>query len=259
MNWHKNLELMKKLWGVVEPKFDNKKYKFSAVCNRVEQFKIFIITKLLEECNNNSLLVLNNWIEDENVNYWLPLSDNEKLNSLTNTFRKKYLNTVIKDSFGHQMIKNSQKYNSNPYQPMYVDTAVHFSLQNFSLSQFENFTHPGPEIDEKIFKCLLSGTAFIPCGQFQIIHSLKTLGFTFDYEIIDLTFDNLIPEDERFSEICNQIDNIKDLSIADLIYDTKKSTIENWKYIIKGGFFSECEKINKITEEKILDLILGKY
>ena len=258
INWHENLKLMEKIWGAVEPKFDNKKYKFSAVCNRVEQFKIFIITKLLEECRDDSHLVLNNWLEDKNVNYWLPLSDNLILDNLTNTFKRKYLNTVIKDSFGKKLVQNTQRYNSNPYQPMYTDTAIHFSLQNFSMSQYDNFIHPGPEIDEKIFKCLLSGTPFIPCGQFDIINSLRKLGFVFDYKFIDLSFDNLVPEDERFESICKQIDNLKYLTINDIISDTKKSTMENWKYIIRGGFFENCERINKNTEEKILDLIVGK-
>lgn len=257
MNWHKSLEMVRKWWGDQEPNFDNKKYKFSAVCNRLEQMKIFVITKLLEDAYDNSLLVLGDWLEEKNVNYWLPLSDNPELLSLTNIFRKKYLGKRIVDSKTKIKI-NNQRYNSNPYQPIYADAALHFSLNNFSLSQFDNYIHPGPEIDEKIFKCLIGGVAFIPCAQFETLKSLKKLGFVFDYNHIDLSFDTTLPDDERFVKICNEIDKLNNLEIVDIMSDTKKSTLENWKYITKGGFFDTCEKNNNITEEKIFDIINGR-
>ena len=55
--WHYQLQQMQEWFGVKEK--STPKYKFSAVCNRISQSKVWTTTKLLESAKESSLIVLN--------------------------------------------------------------------------------------------------------------------------------------------------------------------------------------------------------
>ena len=91
--WHHQLQHMQQWFGIKEK--TNPKYKFSAVCNRISQSKVWITTKLLNVARESSLIVLNSWLEEKNVHGWQP-TGNAKLDQLTQLFRDKYFGQEIK-------------------------------------------------------------------------------------------------------------------------------------------------------------------
>jgi hypothetical protein len=251
LEWHLHFDMMQNWHGVMQVN-DKKKYKFSAICNRVTQSKIWIATKLLKCNSSESLIYTNNWIEDKNVHNW-QLTGNATLDDLTLEYKSKYIDRKINDGFTQT---DNQQFNSNPWHDIYSSTAIHFVLSSFHYSftvnpDNSNFICPGPDIDEKILKCLLAGTPFIACGQFDIYGHLSAIGFEFEYNI-DLNFDKDPGNLSRFESIVNLVDQIDLLSIEDIVETTKKSSLNNRNYILKKGLHNACEKNNKTAVEQIL-------
>ena len=255
LDWHEHTKTKMK-WHGVQDNRDNKIYKYSAVCNRVTQSKVWVTTKLLETAREQSLIYINHWIEGKNVHHW-QLTGNAVLDDLTQTYQKKYLGLKISDGFTAQ--DNKQRYNSNPWQPLYMDAALHFTNGSFHYSlmsdpQGNSHIYPGPDIDEKTLKCLVAGTPFIACGQFEIYKILSDFGLEFDYEF-DLSWDNDPGNMSRFHSICRLIDDLNALTIDDIVQLTKKSTQHNKEFIIKGGFYSRLEQQKKQSINQLMDLI----
>jgi len=254
ITWHRDCALLIDWWGI-QPTPSNKKYKYSAVCNRMSQGKLWIITKLLDTAREQSLLVLNNWIEPKNVHNW-ELTNNAELDLLTTTFLEKYKGLEIKDGFDQQ--DNSQRYNSNPWQPLYTDTALHFVAGSFhyslTMDNDESYVYPGPDIDEKTLKCLVAGTPFVPAAQFDIYGTLTRLGLKFDYGF-DISWDQDAGNLTRFQNICRLIDNLNQHSINDIVDMTAVSTKHNQEYIISGDFYRECENKNAQAINNVFEAI----
>lgn len=254
--WHYQLQTMQDWFG---PQQEKKQllYKFSAVCNRISQSKIWITTKLLESAKESSLILLNSWFEEKNVHHWKP-TGNAVLDQLTQTFRDRYLGQEIKiDQFDNQL-QNIQTITSNPWQSLYQDCAIHFTNESFHYSNTfkdnECFICPGPFLTEKTLKCLLGGTAFIPVGQFETYKMLNNLGLEFDYNF-DTSWDNDPGDLTRFSSIVELIDSLAQFEIEQLIEFTQHSSIHNQNYIVSGLFFNQCQEKNSESIEKINNLI----
>jgi hypothetical protein len=255
IDWHRDLDHMIK-WHGVRDLPERKKFKYSAVCNRVTQSKIWVTTKLLETADTQSLIYINNWLEEKNVHGW-QYTGNPNLDALTNIYRSKYINLKISDGFSSK--DNKQLINSNPWQPLYTDCALHFTNGSFHYSYMldensEPYVYSGPDIDEKTLKCLLAGIPFIACGQFEIYKTLTSLGFEFDYGF-DLSWDNDPGNISRFDSICSLIDKLNDIGIYELIDLTKKSTDHNKKFITTGGFQTLAEKKKMQSVEKIFSIL----
>ena len=251
---HQDLNKMIDLWGVKETNL-TKQYKFSTVCNRISQSKLWITTKLLESANHDSLIILNSWLEDKNVHGW-QLTGNSELDNLTNVFRDKYLGTIIGDGF--DPADNCQIKNSNPWQPLYTDSAIHFVNSSFHYSFMVNgdqeYIYPGPDIDEKTLKCLLAGVAFVPCGQFEFYKTLEKFGLEFNYGF-DQTWDQDSGNITRFHSIVKLIDELKQYSTNKLIALTNESTEYNKNFILTQQFYRRCEKNNNEAIDKIFSLL----
>jgi hypothetical protein len=104
---------MQEWFGIKEK--TNPRYKFSAVCNRISQSKVWTTTKLLDVARESSLIVLNSWLEEKNVHGW-QLTGNTKLDQLTQVFRDRYLGQEIKiDKFDNatQNYQQKQRYSSD--------------------------------------------------------------------------------------------------------------------------------------------------
>jgi hypothetical protein len=244
ITWHRDCALLIDWWGV-QPTLEKKQYKYSAVCNRMSQGKLWIITKLLETARDQSLLVLNQWIEPKNVHNW-KLTNNAELDLLTTTFLEKYKGLELKDGFDQR--DNSQRHNSNPWQPLYTDTALHFVAGSFHYSYMaaedhSPYIYPGPDIDEKTLKCLVAGTPFVPAAQFDIYGTLTQLGLKFDYGF-DTSWDQDTGNISRFQSICRLIDYLNQYSIDDIVDMTQESTKYNQEFIISGDFYRVCEDKN---------------
>ncbi len=231
-------------------------HKYSAICNRITQNKLWITTKLLETAKEDSYIVLGNWLDEDNVHNW-EHTGIPSLDHLTDTFRQKYQGTTIKDIYTDFTV-NRQRFNSNPWQPAYINTALHFNNGGFHYSLMQNedgtkFTHPGPEICEKTIKCLLSATPFINCNQFDTYNTLEEFGMQFDYGF-DLSWDNDPGNLTRFEKIINLIDELNDNHSADQLYRNSKECCEyNQHHILSGGLHRICRSQREKTVEILLD------
>jgi hypothetical protein len=253
--WHYQLQKMQEWFGIKEKVTPN--YKFSVVCNRITQSKLWITTKLLETAKELSLIVLNSWFEEKNVHGWQS-TGNVKLDQLTQLFQQKYLGQEIKiDNFDNDT-QNLQNITGTPWQPLYQDCAINFTNESFHYSgMFENgqeYIWPGPFITEKTLKCLLGGTAFIPVGQFETYKTLANLGLNFDYKF-DTTWDDDPGNLSRAENIINLIDELNQYTVEQLVNKTQETSRYNQNYIASGKFFEQCQQKNKESIAQIFDLI----
>lgn len=247
---HHDLDKMISWWGK-DPIPTNKKYKFSAICNRISQSKIWITTKLLETAREDSLIILNSWLELKNVHNW-ELTGNDNLDKLTDIYKTKYQTLELKDDFD-QTKDNNQRRNSNPYQPVYQDSALHFVNGSFHYSQMIDYIWPGPDIDEKTLKCLLGGVAFIPCAQFETYKFLQDLGLEFNYDF-DTSWDQDSGNITRFDSICQLIDELAQYSPTTLLAKTQESTNFNRNFILDKKFYNNCERLNQQSLDQLFSL-----
>lgn len=249
--WHYQLQTMHEWFGV-ETK-PNPTYKFSAVCNRISQSKVWITTKLLETARDSSLIILNSWLEEKNVHNW-EYTGNARLDNLTQTFRDKYAGQQIQiDDFDNDT-QNKQRITGNPWQPLYQDCAVHFTNESFHYSNMGNYTWPGPFLTEKTLKCLLGGTAFVPVGQFETYKILTNLGLEFDYGF-DTEWDSDPGNLSRAQSIVDLIDQLNQYTPAELVDQTKHASEHNQNYILSGQFFDRCNRANEQAINQIFKLI----
>jgi hypothetical protein len=253
--WHYQLEQMQDWFGIQESCVP--KYKFSAVCNRISQSKVWIITKLLETAKNSSLIVLNSWLDEKAVHGW-GLTGNVVLDQLTHIFCNQYLGQKIKIDNFDTNVQNQHTITGNPWQPLYQDCAVHFTNESFHYSGMVEdeitYTWPGPFLTEKTLKCLLSGTAFIPVGQFETYKTLTDLGLQFDYDFDtkwDLDSGNL----SRAESIIKLIDELNQFTVEQLVNKTKESSKYNQNYIITKKMFNRCQQKNEESINQIFNLI----
>lgn len=253
--WHYQFNTMIEWFGIQEKA--KPKYKFSAVCNRITQSKVWITTKLLETAQDSSLIVLNSWLEEKNVHNW-HLTGNATLDNLTQIFRDIYLGKEIKiDDFDNSK-QNKHRITGTPWQPLYQDCAIHFTNESFHYSGMvendQEYVWPGPFVSEKTLKCLLGATAFVPVGQFETYKTFKDLGFNFEYEF-DTTWDLDPGNLTRCQRIINLIDWFNHCDIDTLVALTKDCNQSNQDHIISGQFFSRCHERNQESIEKINQLL----
>jgi hypothetical protein len=253
--WHYQLKQMQEWFGIEEK--TNPKYKFSAVCNRISQSKVWITTKLLDVARESSLIVLNSWLEEKNVHGW-QATGNAKLDQLTQIFRNQYVGQEIKIDNFDSATQNKQKITGTPWQPLYQDCAIHFTNESFHYSgMIENdqeYIWPGPFLTEKTLKCLLGATAFIPVGQFQTYRTLETLGMQFNYGF-DTTWDLNPGNLSRAASIIDLIDHLIQHSVEELVIKTQESNRYNQNHIVSGKFFEQCQQKNNESIAQIFNLI----
>jgi hypothetical protein len=258
--WHYQLEKMQQWFGVKEKIVPT--HKFSAVCNRITQSKVWITTKLLETARESSLIVSSKWLEEKNVHYWQP-THNKTLDQLTETFRNQYFGKEIKiDDFVNDT-HNKQSITGNPWQPLYQDCAVHFTNESFHYSAMTNdftindgsrYIWPGPFLTEKTLKCLLGATAFIPVGQFDTYQTLTNLGLQFDYDF-DTAWERDPGNLSRAESTVKLVDTLNQFTVEELVSKTKAVNKYNQNCVVTGKFFERCDQKNKESIAQIFDLI----
>jgi hypothetical protein len=253
--WHYQIEKMQQWFGM-QPK-QQPKYKFSAVCNRITQSKLWVTIKLLEVARESSLIVLNSWLEEKNVHAW-QLTGLPELDKYTEIYREKYLGTEIKIDDFDTRTQNVQSITGTPWQPLYQDCAINFTNESFHYSYMaadnQEYVWPGPFITEKTLKCLLGGTAFVPVGQFHTYKTLQDLGFKFNYQF-DTAWDNDSGNLTRFCKILELINWLNQFDVDQLVEFTKDANEHNQHHITSGNFFQVCERRNLESIDKIYSLV----
>lgn len=253
--WHCQIQ---KILSLYTPQTQTKKtHKFSAVCSRISQSKIWTTVKLLESARDDSLIILGSELELKNVHYWM-LSKNSILDELTNIYRNKYINRFIKiDEFKSSNVSN-QQLTSNPDQLILRDAVINFTNESFHFSwtmiENESLIYPGPFLTEKTIRCLVAGTAFVPVGQFETYKTLSQFGLKFDYGF-DTSWDNDPGDITRMASVVSLIDQLNQYSIEELVQMTTKSTQHNQNLILSGEFFDNVESFNQKSIEQLFKLI----
>jgi hypothetical protein len=254
-SWHHHIDQIMRWFP--ERRLKNVRYKISNVCNRITQSKMLVFTALMEYHDPSTLLVkLGDWIEEKNVHHWDPTGVKD-LDELTERFREKYLGRVIQvDDFCNNT-DNIQSKNSNPWQPFYTESALHLVSESYHYSLMHTrqgpMIHPGPQFSEKLYKCLIAGTPFIPVGQFQSYKFLRELGLKFDYGDLDLSWDDDPGNLSRLVGVVDLIKNLKNYDISDIVTMTQESTDHNTEMIWSGEFYKKCQAHNMMVRDQILE------
>ena len=257
-SWHYHMETIMSWFPNKQPR--RIKYKVSAVCNRITQSKLLVFTALMEYYHRDQLLVkLSNWLVEKDVNF-RQATGVDLLDQLSTTFFEKYYGQHIDIDKFNNKTDNYQRVNSNPWQPLYTESALHFTNESHHYSrmdtdEFGTITYPGPQYSEKTYKCLIAGTPFIAVGQFESYKYFKELGFKFDYGNIDLSWDNDSGNLTRLASIFNLIKSLVDYTIQDIEEMTKESTEHNTYHLWSGNFNKQCQLHN----EKIAAQVLSKF
>lgn len=255
--WHHICNMIN-TWYPNDPSPVTPTYKFSAICNRVTQSKVWTVTKLLETAQRDSLVKISNWIESRNVHDWQS-TGNRVLDDLTQTFVTKYLGKPISIDGFEQNRDNRQRLTSNPWQYHVQAAVLNFVNESFHYSKMTradgtDFIYPGPFLTEKTWKCLVGGRAIIASGQFDTYQKLSDLGFEFDYGF-DISYDQDPGNISRFERLINLVNDLNDHARDDLYQACAASTEHNRKHITSGAFHSRCESINTVTIQQVLDRI----
>ena len=254
-SWHHHIDQIIQWFPTKQPR--QIKYKISNICNRITQSKMMIFTALMEHHNHTDLLIkLGNWLEEKNVHSWQPTGVKE-LDEITDVFREKYLGrTIMVDDFCND-VDNIQSINSNPWQPFYTQSALHFVSESYHYSFMHTdrgeFTCPGPQYSEKLYKCLIAGTPFIPVGQFQSYKFLRSLGLKFNYGDLDLSWDDDPGNLTRLQGIIRLIKDLKNYTTSDIVEMTQHSTDHNIEMIWSGEFYRRCQDHNSTVRDHILE------
>lgn len=253
--WHRQIEKAQTYWPHYRYNRQNITHKASAICNRITQSKLLITTALLEYMNDRSIIKLSNWVEEKNLHYRQP-TGRTKLDDLSEIFYKKYLGKEIQiDNFINDR-NNLQSYTMNPDVPYLQNVAIHFTNETLAYSFMQEstkeFIYPGPFLTEKTLKCLLSGTAFIPVGQFHTLSALSRLGLRFDYPF-DISWDQDPANLTRLESLINLVIYLAQFDAHDIHDMVKESERYNFDHVWSGSFSQACIQVNKSTQQTIID------
>lgn len=236
----------------------NVTHKVSCLCNRITQSKLIVFTALLEYLGEKECLVkLSEWLEEKNVHHREP-SGNKILDNLSSKFYQNYLGKTYKVDDFNNTLHNYQRVNSNPWNPFYLNVALHFTNESYHYSLMssasENIIRPGPYLSEKTLKCLVAGVPFIPVGQFRTYANLRKLGLEFDYGL-DLSWDNDPGNLTRLEKIVHMIRELANYTKEDIMEMTRSSTEHNTDMIWSGEF----QRLSRLHNETVRDQILKEY
>jgi hypothetical protein len=257
-SWHYHMEQMMSWFPAKQPR--QVRYKISTVCNRITQAKLLVFTALMQYHQRDQLLVkLGDWLEEKNVHFRQPTGV-DILDQLSTTFFEKYHGQIISIDDFNNGTDNYQRINSNPWQPLYTESALHFTNESHHYSQmdtdeFGSIIYPGPQYSEKTYKCLMSGTPFIAVGQFESYKYFKELGFKFDYGDIDLSWDDDPGNLTRLVSLINLIKSLASYTIQDIQEMTNNSTEHNTQHLWSGAFNNQCQLHN----EQTANLVISKF
>jgi hypothetical protein len=253
-SWHHQIEQICSWFPnkqILQPK-----YKVSAICNRITQSKLIIFTAIMQFIQRDLALVrLSNWLEEKNVHH-RALTGDPLLDELQTRFFDEWLGKDIKIDDFDNAIHNQQRFNSNPWQPLYTNAAVHFTNESYHYSFMDDelgqYIRPGPCLSEKTYSCLASGTAFISVAQYDVYRSLEQLGFQFNYGDIDLSWDQDPGNLSRLKSIVECVKYLGKMDLCDIVAMTKHSHEHNIDHIWSGRFSRICQEKNAATADLIL-------
>ena len=219
--------------------------KISSLGNRISQFRAYVCAYLHQTwCQENYLISWRGVLGKPEDLYLLNLTGNTKLDPVID---------YLKSTFFDLRISPDKDFKNNPLNNLFYDWSAYndcvINCSNESVNNsFQQTPHgshivPGPYFTEKTWKCMLSGTALLPVGQYKSYEYLSNQGFKFEYPW-DCGFDQLPGDIDRISAILNCLDQIKDMSLEFLKSSTVESNQHNRDHILSGNYFKQQNLIN---------------
>ena len=148
---------------------------------------------------------------------------------------------------------------SNSSNKIYQSSLINFSNETTSFGLYcvgnKSYIRPGPFLTEKTWNPLLSGNILFSSAAPFVYDYLKN-----DYRLpinysIDLTFDSISGDLDRYEAMCKEIQRLVEIPLADLIdqnidnCETIQNTITNPDYIC------QFEQFNQLQSDKISETI----
>jgi hypothetical protein len=176
--------------------------------------------------------------------YLFNLTSNSKLDSVIDYLKSTFFDLRISPdgNFTNQPLDNLF-YNWPAYNDCVINCSNESVNNSFQQTPYGSHIVPGPYFTEKTWKCMLSGTALLPVGQYHSYECLSDQGFKFDYPW-DCAFDQLHGDIDRISAILNCLDQIKDMPLEFLKSSTLESSQHNRDHILSGSYFKQQNLIN---------------
>lgn len=245
---HQRMHRMPTHWAINK----NTRYKASALVGRVTQSKAIIFAALNSMLDSKDFVgsLIHTYQDDKNVHDW-----SQSGNHVCDRWLQKFLQT-----WGQQkmFMNNDDQIQSSYNNPAYQESALNFTQESYHysymMSDNGSYIEPGPFLTEKTHKCLLSKTAFIAVGQYHTYKWLSSMGLTFDYGGLDLSFDQDPGNLTRLEKIVGVIDSLKQWSAQDLYEMTRPSCEQNYDMIMSQQFWQNCDKYNQYTYEFLTSL-----
>jgi hypothetical protein len=242
----------------IVPVTKNIKYKVSALTNRITQSKAIVFSALKKYLKEQDCLLSLNGekISNKNVHNW-ELCGNAVCDEMMHNFFTHWKDKTLKvdDFFSTAGSSDQNSY----HHPAYSESALNFPQESYHYSYHYNgqreYITPGPFITEKTLKCLLSATAFISTGQFDVYGYLSQAGMKFDYGELDLSYDLDAGNLTRLASAVNLIQALQKWSAQDLYEMTKESCKHNQEVVMSGDFYRYCESQNQLTIDQILGMV----
>lgn len=233
-------------------------YKFSSLTHRRRQFRAAVTAKLLSVAREYSLL---SWHNETNDSSGVHDAMIESLKSIDyfKTFDWQFLDQIIQPDTWNKTLHSVPKFILNPDYPAYTNSMINFTNETFWLGLYqtdqEQYMRPGPLISEKTWKCMVTGTMFINCGQpfmYDFLRDKYHLQFDFD---LDLNFDRIEGDIDRMIAVCDIIDNLNRYTLDQLIDANIDACEKMQDTVLEAGYIDSFKQYNNQQDEKLLNRI----
>lgn len=138
--------------------------------------------------------------------------------------------------------------------PAYTQCLVNITNETYQTTQVIDVTMSGPFITEKTWKPLLAGCAMLPQGMPHTYEYFENFGFRFDYPW-DRSFDQVIPDFNRYTQLLATIDEILHFDFHDLGQAVAESNRHNFEHIRSRAF---VDRINAINQQEFENFCQNK-
>lgn len=257
-HWHLALEYYLKThqYQVVPVKSKKIDKKFSSLSFYKKQVRALVTACLLTYAKDQSIISWHNKSCGDHFDYLIetlisdPRYQNLDWASITQT--------RLIDNYGPSKDNYAKTMNNNSNW-IYQTSLINFSNEttNFGLYQVDDvsFIHPGPLLTEKTWNPLLAGNVLFSAADPFVYSYLKN-----DYNIpieysIDMSFDNLAGDLDRFDAICKEIIRLSDIPLEELIDQNIDNCELIQNTITNPDYLTQFEKFNLVQSDKILETI----
>ena len=145
----------------------------------------------------------------------------------------------------------------------YQNSVINFTNETTSFGLYDDgsqrFIRPGPYLNEKTAKPLLTGTIAINSGQPFLYKYLKELyEIDCDYKLIDLKFDSTAGDLDRFEKLVTLIRTLSDIPLKTLLDANIDTMARIQDQILDPAWYDHMQYLNQKEDAAIAEL-LGKF